>query len=201
MSSELVLWGYRQGMFPMADHPTQRIMWFSPDPRAILDLEAFHISGTLRQVIRQGRFHVTINRCFRSVIQACAQRTPTWISPELVEVYCKLHRLGYVHSVETWQDDELAGGLYGVTLGGAFFGESMFHHQTDASKVALVGLVQQLRRRQFTLLDTQYITTHLARFGVETISRDAYLRRLKHALSLSRQLIPDRGQTEIAIQA
>ena len=182
----------------MADHETGQILWFSPDPRAIIDLDAFHVPRTLRPLIRRGKFRVTINRCFERVIRACADRKPTWISPEIVEIYAELHHTGFAHSVEAWREGELAGGLYGVGVGAAFFGESMFHYATAASKVALVALVQHLRERRFLLLDTQYLTEHLARFGAYTIPRQRYLKLLAEALSTPREFTSP-SQTEIVI--
>jgi leucyl/phenylalanyl-tRNA--protein transferase len=162
----------------------QEISWYSPDPRGIIPLDEFHVPGRLRRVIRHGTFRVEVNTAFEQVIRACAEaeRDPaqggTWITAEIVESYCALHALGHAHSVEAWAADRLAGGLYGVALGGAFFGESMFHRVTDASKVALVALVERLRARGFTLLDTQWVTDHLRQFGAREIPRREYMRRL-----------------------
>jgi leucyl/phenylalanyl-tRNA--protein transferase len=182
LAAHLLLEAYRLGVFPMADEDG-RIRWFSPDPRAIIELDRFHVPRTLRQVYRQRRFDVRVDTSFEGVIRACADRPePTWISREIVKAYVHLHRLGHAHSVESWQDDRLVGGLYGVALGGAFFGESMFHRVTDASKVALVALVERLTQRDFCLLDVQFHTPHLARFGVQEISRAEYLGRLRLAV-------------------
>jgi leucyl/phenylalanyl-tRNA--protein transferase len=181
---ELVLHAYRMGVFPMADLDGE-IYWYSPDPRCVFDLDRFRVSRSLRQVIRRGMFEVRVNTAFDEVIRACAGRAEgTWISDELIAVYSELHRRGHVHSVESWQGDRLAGGLYGVAIGGAFFGESMFYHATDASKVALVALVNRLRDRGFKLLDTQWSTPHLQRFGTVEIPQREYLRRLEQALAL-----------------
>ncbi len=178
-----LLIAYANGIFPMADEGDE-IVWFAPDPRAILELNAFKASRSLRAVVRQGKFHITINRAFDDVLEQCADRGDgTWISPEIQQAYSTLHRLGFAHSVETWQGESLAGGLYGVTLGGAFFGESMFHCVTDASKVALFHLVERLRERRFVLLDVQFVTAHLQRFGVSEITRQDYEKRLRIALS------------------
>lgn len=198
LTGQQVIWGYRHGLFPMADCDSSRIMWFSPDPRAIIDLDTFHVPRTLNQTIRRGAFHVTANQCFAQVIRCCAQRHQTWISPEIIDVYCELHDADLAHSLETWQDDRLVGGLYGVALGAAFFGESMFSRETDASKFALVALVQQLRRQEFELLDIQYLTDHLARFAARTIPRSDYLRRLAHALARQRQFV-DKDAPRITI--
>ncbi len=169
----------------MALQTTGRIGWFSPDPRAIIPLDdRFHVPHGLRRVIKQQRFTVTVNRAFGEVIRECSVRSEgTWISPGIIKAYTQLHRLGYAHSVETRLADDVVGGLYGVALGGAFFGESMFHRVTDASKVALVFLVERLRARGYTLLDTQWLTPHLSRFGAYEISRAEYLTRLADALS------------------
>ena len=185
--SDLLIAAYTSGWFPMADDEGE-ISWYSPDPRGIIPLERFHVSSRLARVIRRGRFRIRVNSAFEAVIRACATspRDPadrgTWISEEIVESYCALHDLGHAHSVETWSEDRLAGGLYGVAVGGAFFGESMFHRETDASKVALVTLVERLRARGFALLDTQWVTEHLQQFGAVEIPRPEYLRRLGEAV-------------------
>jgi leucyl/phenylalanyl-tRNA---protein transferase len=154
---------YRQGIFPMALEDGQ-IGWFSPDPRGIIPLDHVHVPSRLARVIRSGRFEVTVDRDFEGVMRACAadREDGTWISDEIIESYTALHHLGAAHSVEAWHGGQLAGGLYGVHLGGAFFGESMFHHETDASKVALIGLVSRMRERGLSLLDVQWVTPHLA---------------------------------------
>ena len=161
------------------------IAWFSPDPRGILPLDAFQVHARLARVLRQGRFDVVSDRDFEGVMRACAERPGegTWISDDILEAYTALHRLGLAHSVETWQGDQLVGGLYGVHLGGAFFGESMFHRVTDASKVALAFLVDRLRRRGFLLLDIQWVTPHLEQFGAVEIPKREYLARLKRAVA------------------
>src|SRR6184192_1074159 len=168
---ELLLQGYRLGVFPMAMEDDS-IQWFSPDPRAILPLEDFHVPHALRRLVRKKVFATTINNAFSKVIEACAKREDTWINLEIIESYMRLHQLGYAHSVEAWKQGKLAGGLYGVAVGGVFFGESMFHHVTNASKIALVALVEHLRARKFALLDTQWLTPHLQQFGGIEISRD-----------------------------
>jgi leucyl/phenylalanyl-tRNA---protein transferase len=160
------------------------IAWFSPDPRGIILLDAFHIPHGLKRTLKKGEFHIRVNTAFEAVIRGCSERAETWISEEIIESYINLHRLGYAHSVEAWQDNELAGGLYGVGVYGAFFGESMFHKVQDASKVALVGLVNRLNEKGYRLLDTQYVTSHLKTFGAVEISRSKYLRLLKQALTL-----------------
>ncbi|MDX1419722.1 MAG: leucyl/phenylalanyl-tRNA--protein transferase [Rubricoccaceae bacterium] len=192
LTPDLVLYAYRQGLFPMADPDADdRIHWYAPDPRAVLPLDGFHVPRSLARVVRQGRYRVTTDRAFEAVLHACARPGPgresTWISEEIVRVFAGLHRRGFAHSVECWVDEDpggpaLAGGLYGVALGGAFFGESMFHRRRDASKVALVHLVDRLRAGGFALLDTQFSTPHLARFGVVEIPREAYESALENAL-------------------
>ena len=152
--------------------------WFSPDPRAIIPLDGFHVPHGLRRTLRKQLFEIRINTAFEQVIRACAERDETWISDEILESFVNLHRAGHAHSVEAWQGSVLAGGLYGVAIGGAFFGESMFHRVTDASKVALHALVERLRRNGFLLLDTQWNTPHLASFGVIEIPRPTYRRLL-----------------------
>ena len=203
---ELLLDAYRHGIFPMAIGPEMGVGagkrgdlgWFSPDPRAIIPLDdRFHVPHGLRRVLKQNRFVTTFDTDFEAVIRRCAKRNEgTWISKEIIESYCKLHRLGHAHSVEVWlaktaasrstlsRSTRLAGGLYGVHIGGAFFGESMFHRVTDASKVALVALVEWLRACGFVLLDTQWQTSHLAQFGTYEIPKREYLRRLKRAVAI-----------------
>ena len=184
---DLLVSAYASGWFPMAVGDTG-IRWFSPDPRGIIPLEAFHVSRRLARLIRGRAFEIRINTDFAAVIRACAdadrsdEDAGTWIDAEIIESYCALHEAGYAHSVEAWRNGQLAGGLYGVALGGAFFGESMSHHVTDASKVALAALVERLRERQYTLLDTQWTTDHLEQFGALEIPRRKYLHRLSEAL-------------------
>ena len=185
---ELLLQGYRLGVFPMAMEDGA-IEWFSPDPRAILPLEDFHVPHALRRVLRKEVFEIKIDNRFGEVIRACAKREDTWINREIVESYERLHELGYAHSVETWSNGKLAGGLYGVAIGGAFFGESMFHRERDASKIALVALVEHLRAKKFALLDTQWLTPHLQQFGAIEISREHYLRLLARAVELPRKFL------------
>lgn len=164
------------------------IRWYSPDPRGIIPLDTFHAPKRLERIVRQGRFDVRVDSDFGAVIRACAARHDeegSWIDDEIVESYCALHAAGIAHSIETWQDRALVGGLYGVALGGAFFGESMFHRVTDASKVALVALVERLRERGYRLLDTQWVTEHLSQFGAVEVSRRRYLRLLHEALKIN----------------
>lgn len=185
---EVLLRGYALGVFPMAMEGGE-IEWFSPNPRAILPLDAFHITRTLQQAWRKRVFEIRLNTRFAEVIGSCAAREDTWINPEIVRSYTRLHELGHAHSVETWQDGQLAGGLYGVSLGGAFFGESMFHRVTNASKIALVALVKNLRARRFTLLDTQWMTPHLRRFGAIEIPRHHYIHLLSRSVQLTRNFV------------
>jgi leucyl/phenylalanyl-tRNA---protein transferase len=179
----LLLEAYCRGIFPMAVEKGE-IAWFSPDPRGIIPLDSFHIPHGLRRSLRKNSFEVRVNTAFEAVIRACGERAETWISSEIAQSYLNLHELGFAHSVETWQENQLVGGLYGVSVYGAFFGESMFHRVADASKVALVALVERLREREFRLLDTQYTTPHLRSFGAVEIPRAKYMRLLKQALAL-----------------
>ena len=183
---EVLLQGYRLGVFPMA-MADGAIEWFSPDPRAILPLERFHVPHALERLVAKGTFEIRFDVSFAEVMRACANRPETWINGEIIASYVRLHQLGYAHSVEAWQDGKLAGGLYGVSIGGAFFGESMFHHARDASKVALLGLVEHLRARKFVLLDTQWVTPHLEQFGAIEIPRAKYLHLLTTAVNLPRE--------------
>jgi len=175
---------YRRGLFPMAHPPSKVITWHCPARRAILPLYEFHLSRSLERTIRLARFSVRFDTAFEKVIRACANRPSeeTWISEEIIGVYCSLHRAGKAHSVEVWVDGELVGGLYGVHLGGAFFAESKFHRVRDMSKVALAGLVFRLRERGFALLEVQYLTPHLARLGAREISHREYMALLSQAL-------------------
>ena len=185
LTTEQLLSAYASGFFPMAVNARGDIRWFSPDPRALIPLdERFHVSGGLRRVLKKNAFIVTVDEDFDGVIQSCATiHGKTWISKGILRAYCQLHRDGWAHSVETRLDGRLVGGLYGVHIRGAFFGESMFHRETDASKVALVALVERLRARSFMLLDTQWTTTHLKQFGTFEIAREDYLELLGKALS------------------
>jgi len=168
----------------MAESRNGGIAWHSPDPRAIIPLDAFHVSRSLRQRVRKGEFAVKVDTAFGDVIASCAAREDTWISDEIVRVYTALHEMGFAHSVESWKGAALAGGLYGVSIGGAFFGESMFSVETDASKVALVHLVRKLTLRGFALLDTQFVNDHIVQFGAVEISRSRYLRVLADAIRM-----------------
>jgi len=182
---ELLLQAYRFGIFPMAMRDGS-IEWFSPDPRAILPLDKFHVPHGLRRAAAKKVFEIKIDERFGEVVRACSKRRDTWINSAIVESYEKLHELGHAHSVETWLAGKLVGGLYGVAIGGAFFGESMFHRKTDASKIALLALVEHLRKQKFALLDTQWVTSHLLQFGAVEIPRAQYLKLLKRAVDLPR---------------
>ena len=177
LDPDFLLVAYCNGYFPMATSRTGHIEWFSPDPRAIIPIDEFNISRSLRQTIRKNIFDIRIDKSFEKVMRLCAERDDTWISDEIISVYTELHRRGFAHSVETWHAGKLVGGLYGVTIRGAFFGESMFSRMTDASKVALVHLVGRLKESGFTLLDTQYMTEHLRAFGTIDISAMADLQQ------------------------
>jgi leucyl/phenylalanyl-tRNA---protein transferase len=192
----LVAWGgdlsvprlvlaYRSGIFPWTDRP---VTWWSPDPRAILELDEFHVPRSLDRTLRRGEFRITVNQAFQQVMEGCALcgrgREQTWIRPSFVDAYTKLHHAGHAHSVECWQEDVLVGGVYGVAIGGLFAGESMFHRVTDASKVALYHLVQRLDRLGFTLFDIQMPTPVTRRLGARTIAREIYLKRLEDAVRL-----------------
>ncbi|MGD0463466.1 MAG: leucyl/phenylalanyl-tRNA--protein transferase [Tepidisphaeraceae bacterium] len=178
---------YAKGLFPMANR-NGIIQWFTADPRGIIPLESFHLPGTLRALMRrspaEGGFEIRINHDFEATMRGCQEKRTggTWINEPLIAAYVRLHKIGMAHSVEAWKEDQLVGGLYGVSLGAAFFGESMFHRVRDASKVALVHLVNRLRKRGFELLDTQATTPHLRQFGCIDISAQEYLRRLKSAI-------------------
>lgn len=179
---ENLLAAYATGIFPMADDDGT-LQWFAPDPRAIIELPTFQPSRSLRQTMKRGDITVTVDQRFESVMRCCADRADgTWISEEIIEAYCALHDLGYAHSVEAMIDDRLVGGLYGVAIGGAFFGESMFHRATDASKVALAKLVERLKDRGYILLDVQFMTDHLRRHSALEIPRKEYEQRLADAL-------------------
>jgi len=178
---QILLNAYSDGVFPMAEDG--EIFWFSPKMRGIIPLDGrFHVRKSLRKSMRKGMFRLTSDTAFREVMVACADREETWIDEAILASYCNLHDMGFAHSVECWDDDGLQGGLYGVALGNAFFGESMFSRKTDASKIALVYLVELLRENDFILLDTQWMTEHLRQFGGYEVPRDEYLKKLKKAL-------------------
>jgi leucyl/phenylalanyl-tRNA--protein transferase len=180
----MVIRAYAQGIFPMANRQG-KIHWYAPDPRAILEHDNLHVSRSLRATIRKGIYEIRIDTAFEKVMRCCGEREETWINEEFLKTYTYLHTVGLAHSVEAWYENRLVGGLYGVALGGAFMGESMFSYATDASKVCLVALVEHLKRRGYVLHDTQFLTPHLASLGVTEIPRREYERRLQKALALS----------------
>ncbi|HXG08635.1 MAG TPA: leucyl/phenylalanyl-tRNA--protein transferase [Gemmataceae bacterium] len=184
LSPQWLLEAYRRGIFPWYDE-TLPILWWSPDPRAIFELDGLHVSRRLRRTIRSGKFTLTVNQDFAGVIRGCADRPgeSTWLTPEMIAAYEALHQLGHAHSVEAWHNGMLAGGIYGVAIGAFFAGESMFTRVRDASKVALVYLVERLRQRGFQLFDIQFRTEHTARLGAIEIPRAEYLRRLRRAIA------------------
>jgi leucyl/phenylalanyl-tRNA--protein transferase len=187
LTPELLLQAYAVGIFPMAESAADdEVFWVDPDPRGVLPLDAFHLPKRLRRTVRQGGLVIRCDTAFEEIVRRCAEpagdRPSTWINEEIVRLYLGLHRMGAAHSVETWMDGELVGGLYGVSLAGAFFGESMFSRVADASKVALVHLVARLRVGGYRLLDTQFVTEHLRQFGAVEIPRTEYRRRLAAAL-------------------
>jgi leucyl/phenylalanyl-tRNA--protein transferase len=185
LTPEGVLLAYSHGIFPMAGERSGEILWFRPDPRAIIPLDGFHVSRSLARTIKRATFEIRVDTDFEGVMRGCADRPEgTWISERFVEVYGALHRAGQAHSVEAWRDGRLVGGAYGLALGGAFMAESMFHRETDASKVALTALCSRLRERGFTLLDVQYVTPHLESLGAVEITRREYEQRLERALGL-----------------
>jgi len=187
LNAELLLRAYASGIFPMAESAdSPDLYWFDPEQRGILPLDSFHVPKRLKRTVRAGTFEMRFDHDFRAVIEACAESTAerpkTWINADIVRLYSDLHAQGFAHCVEAWREGRMVGGLYGVSLGTAFFGESMFSRETDASKVALVHLVARLRAGGFTLLDTQFVTEHLSRFGAVEIPRAEYRRRLSRAL-------------------
>lgn len=190
LTPELVINAYLQGAFPMAESPEHPIEWYVADPRAIVPLDAFRMSRSLRQRLRRGDYMVTLDHAFEKVIASCAMprhvRPSTWINQQILDVYTQLHHMGIGHSVEAWNDQgELVGGLYGLSLGGAFFGESMFSIQRDASKVCLVKLVEHMRSQGYTLLDAQIANDHMKQFGQIEIPLDQYMAMLEDALQLN----------------
>ncbi len=183
LTLDMVLHGYSIGIFPMAENRHDReVFWVDPRRRGVMPLEGFHISRSLRKAMRTSAFEMAINRDFNGVVAGCADRVDTWINDEIFSLYNKLHDNGHAHSLEIYDSTELVGGVYGVTLGTAFFGESMFSRRTNASKMALAALVDRLRRAGFTLFDTQFLTEHLASLGAQEITRAQYHLKLEQAL-------------------
>lgn len=194
VTPDLVLRAYRIGIFPMAERrDADRLYWLDPEMRGVQPLDRFHLGRRLARSVLSGEYRVTCNEAFDGVLEGCAapgrDRPETWINTDIFRLFAALHRMGHAHSVETWAGDTLVGGLYGVALGGAFFGESMFSRARDASKVALVHLVARLRLSGFVLLDTQFVTEHLAQFGAVEIPRAEYRRRLSHALGVPAEFV------------
>ncbi len=195
LDPEILLGAYSTGVFPMAESADDpEIFWVRPDMRGIIPLDTFHVPSSLARTIRRRHFDVRINTAFEVVMAGCAEftgeRPSTWINSTIRDAYLALHKIGHCHSVEAWSENRLVGGLYGVTLGGVFFGESMFSRQTDASKVCLVHLVERLKEREFTLLDTQFTTEHLKRFGAIDVPRKAYEKMLALALKGNANFFP-----------
>ncbi|MBP8001525.1 MAG: leucyl/phenylalanyl-tRNA--protein transferase [Chloroflexi bacterium] len=194
LTPDILISAYCQGIFPMGfedrTHPSGTIFWYDPDPRAIIPLDTFHVPRSLQRTLKKGIYEVRFDTVFAQVIRACAdvhRGEGVWITPTIVRGYTWLHRRGFAHSVETWREGTLVGGLYGVAVRGLFAGESMFSLEPDASKVALVHLVEHLRQKEFTLLDTQFMTEHLRRFGTVEIARSEYKERLAAALQVDTQ--------------
>lgn len=190
LTPEMLLNAYANGYFPMAmERDDPELYWFCPEERGVLPLDQFHISRGLKRALKDHPFTLTVNRDFEGVIRGCAERNDTredsWINEEIIRVYTALHHQGAAHSVEAWEETRLVGGLYGVSLGGAFFGESMFSRAPNASKIALVTLVEILNDAGYQLLDTQYVNAHLTQFGVQAISKQDYMMKLEKALSAS----------------
>lgn len=189
LTPELLLQAYRMGVFPMAESADDpEVFWVDPRRRGIFPMGEFHVSRSLARRIRRGGVRITLNRAFAATVRACADREETWINQEIFRLYCELHQLGWAHSLEIWSETRQVGGIYGVAIGGAFFGESMFSHQTDASKIALVYLIDRLRQSGFTLFDTQFVTPHLRSLGAIEIPRRDYRSMLARAQGQSVQL-------------
>lgn len=183
LAPEMLLSAYTQGYFPMPDPETNEIAWYRPDPRAIFEFDDFHVSKSLRKVISKEDYKITFSEDFEQVMRACADRDDTWITEEFISAYCRIHKLGFAHSVEVWRDEQLVGGTYGVCIRSAFFAESMFHRETNMSKVALWALTENLKRNKFKLLECQFMTAHLSSLGAKNISNEDYQKRLKEALA------------------
>lgn len=187
LDADVLLRAYAYGVFPMAESAdTTDLFWVDPEMRGVLPLDTFHMPRRLQRTVRAAPYRVTIDQCFRDVMMACASPrddgSGTWINETIIELYCELHQQDHAHSIEVWEGDKLVGGLYGVSLGAVFFGESMFSRARDASKIALIYLVARLKRGGYTLLDTQFVTSHLSQFGATEIERDVYKLKLAHAI-------------------
>ena len=186
----LLLFAYRNASFPMGNPDTQEIRWYRPEQRAIIPLKSFHISKSLRKALNKKKYEVKINQQFETVMRHCmSQHKESWITEEMIAVYTRAHHKGFAHSLEIYQNGELAGGLYGISISGVFCGESMFHLKENASKIALCELVFRMRERGMTLLDTQYSNSHIEQFHVELIQDEEYYRRLQTALQLATSFI------------
>jgi leucyl/phenylalanyl-tRNA--protein transferase len=208
LTPQILLRAYAAGIFPMAEsRDDPKLYWIDPEMRGLLPLDKLHVPKSLKRTLRRGEFEVKCNIAFQEVMRGCAEATPerpnTWINAEIVSLYDNLYAMGHAHSVECWKDGKLVGGLYGVALGAAFFGESMFSRVPDASKVALVHLVARLKAGGYRMLDTQFVTTHLRRFGVVEVSRGEYHRRLGEALKIQAEFYPDlpEGALEAVLQS
>lgn len=200
LTPDVLLHAYASGIFPMAEsREDTRVFWVDPDERGVLPLDGFHISRSLRRRILREPFQVSLNRDFAGVVKACADRPETWINDTIFELYLRLHQMGFAHALELWENDELVGGVYGVTLGRAFFGESMFSRRRDASKIALAYLVRHLANTGFQLFDTQFLTDHLASLGGVEISRDAYQAALSEALEQHADILSERLPTAYSV--
>jgi leucyl/phenylalanyl-tRNA--protein transferase len=202
VTPEILLRAYAAGIFPMAESAESPVLrWVQPHRRGIMPLDRFHVSRSLRKTVRRGVFTITADQAFEAVMRGCAEPAPgreqTWINQEIHRLYNALHAMGHAHSIEAWHGDELVGGLYGVSIGAAFFGESMFSRKTDASKVSLVHLVARLRHGGYVLLDAQFITEHLQRFGAISIERRRYLRLLEDALGRDARFYRELGVDEV----
>lgn len=198
LTADDLLYGYINGIFPMAE-PDGTIYWYSPDPRAIIPIDSYKSPKSLRPVINKKTFEIRIDGDFEGVMHGCAgpraQEEGTWISEDIIAAYTNLHKLGYAHSVEAYRDNKLVGGLYGVAIGGVFFGESMFFRESNASKVAFHFLIETLRANNYILLDTQFINDNVLRYGAIEIPRTDYMERLKKALQLNRKFLLNPPQT------
>lgn len=183
LTPAILIEAYSRGYFPMPEPGTDEVLWYRPDPRAIIPLDQFHVSKSLQRRMNKKDFTVTFNQAFPEVMKRCAEHPETWINDEFISIYTQLHKLGYAHSVEVWQENALVGGTYGVVLGSAFFAESMFHSMRDASKIALFYLVTLLNEKKFTLLECQFLTEHLASLGAIEIPDKDYIELLKQALA------------------
>lgn len=190
LTPDILIMAYESGYFPMAEsRESDELFWFNPDPRAIIPLDNWHLSRSLKKSIRRRPYRITVNQAFAHTMQKCAaprsEDRDSWINEDIIGIYCELHELGYAHSIECWQDSTLVGGLYGVSRGGAFFGESMFSTARDASKIAYATLLEIILQAGYALLDTQFVNDHLLQFGVTNIPKEEYLQRLSNALTIS----------------